>query len=191
MTSNRIRRLREARGLTQDRLGELVGSDKFKLSRIETGKQPLDLDLATKIARVLDVTIAEVLGIEEGGGLSEEAAPYEADSGDPLRRLEDPQRNRTLYRVTCNALDELGIRAGDVVLVDFSADAVKRLRPLQPVIAQLYDPSELTRAVTLVRQFVPPSLLVTNSRTDNRPPVNMATMDAHVKGVIISWHRTM
>jgi len=193
MTSNRIKELRMQRGLTQEALGKLVGTDKTKISRIERGELQLTMDFARHVTKALNVTIADVMGETafQRDGLAEDAVPYEASPGDPLARLEDTQRNRSLYRVRSGVLDELGISAGDVVLVDFSADAVAKVRPLQPVIAQLYNADELTKTTTLVRQFVPPNLLVTNSRTENCAPINMATEDAHIKGVVISWHRAM
>ena len=193
MTSNRIKELRMQRGLTQEALGILVGTDKTKISRIERGELQLTTDFARHVTKALNVTIAEVMGETTAPrpGLAEDAAPYDASPGDPLARLEDAQRNRSLYRVHSRVLDELGISAGDVVLIDFSADAVAKVRPLQPVMVQLHNKDELAKSTTLVRQFVPPNLLVTNSRSENSAPINMATEDAHIKGVVISWHRAM
>ena len=194
MTANRIRELREAKGLSQDELGGRVGTNKFKVSRIENGETRLDLDLAVKIARALDVTVADVLGVDNGQhgpGLSEDAVAYQPHDDEPLARLEDLERNRVLYQATSNSLDELGIQAGDVLLIDISADAVAKVKPLAIVIVQVYSQSELLSATTIVRQFVPPALLITNSRTENRPPVSMTATDAHIKGVVISHHRTM
>ena len=121
--------------------------------------------------------------------LAEDAEPYTSQQNG-LARLADPERNRVLYTVTTDVLSELGIHAGDIVLVDLSAAAVKALQPLKPVIAQVYAPDGAMRAETIVRQFVPPNLLITNSRTANAAPINMADEDAHIKGVIVSWHRS-
>lgn len=180
--------MREAKGLSQDELGARVGTNKFKISRIENEETRLDLELAVKIAQALDVSLAEVVGVESGGGFSEDAVSYQAGPSDPLYRLADNAKNRSLYKVQSNVLDELGIRAGDVLLIDVSAQAVEKVKPLAIVIAQLYSQQELLDATTLLRQFVPPSLLVTNSRGDNQSPINMSTTDAHIKGVVISRH---
>lgn len=186
---NRIAELRKAHGLTQSQLGALIGLDKTMVSRLERGEIQLKLDLAKKVSEVLDVTIQELLSMEEFRSFSEDAEPYRSAPSDPLLRLADPARNLSLYRVKSNALDELGIHSGYVVLIDISAEAVEKVKPLTPVIAQIYSRDTLTEAVTVVRQFVPPNLLITNSKSENRPPINMTAEDAHIKGVILSWHR--
>lgn len=193
MTATRIRELREAKGLTQDQLGAAVGTNKFKISRIEKGDTQLDLDLAVKIAQALDVSLAEVVGVERdcGRGFDEDAEVYDAPATDPLHRLADAGQNRSLYRVKSNVLDEIGIRAGDILLIDISAGAIRSIKPLSIVVAQLYSARELLEATTLLRQYVPPSLLITNSRDENQPPISMATTDAHIKGVVISRHQNL
>lgn len=208
MTQNRIRALREARGWSQTTLGERIGTSKFSVSRLEAGATRLDLETAKKVADALEVSVAEVLGIEpapagRAGGFREDAEVYKAGLDDPFARLADASRNQSLYRITSDAVDEVGPRAGDVALVDLSHEAVEKVRPMAIVIAQRYlDPIAgngheqqivlgRQRAVTLVRQFVPPGLLITNSRRQNEAPVNMATDDVAIKGVVVSWHRSM
>jgi len=188
MTANRIRELREAKGLSQDELGARIGSNKFKISRVENEDTRLDLDLALKIADALSVNLADVLGIEGGTGFREDAAPYKTGPNDPLYRLADSTKARSLYQSQSDVVDELGIHPGDVLLVDLSAVAVAQVKPMAIVIVQLYSSEELLAATTLLRQFVPPNLLITNSRKTNFPPINMASTDAHIKGVVISRH---
>lgn len=175
--------------MTQTDFGALIGLDKSMVSRLERGEIELKLELAKKISEVLDVTIQELLDMEEFRGFAEDAAPYKSSPSDPLQRLADPSRNRSLFQIKSNALDELGIHDGYVVLIDLSSEAVDKVKPMALVIAQVYSSHDLTKAVTVVRQFIPPNLLITNSKDDNRPPINMATEDAHIKGVILSWHR--
>ena len=43
---NRINELRRAAGLTQETLGEMLGTSKMNVSRYETGKQNLTRDIA-------------------------------------------------------------------------------------------------------------------------------------------------
>ena len=45
--------------------------------------------------------------------------------------------------------------------------------------------------VTLLRQFVPPRLLITNSSVANQPSIDMDKEDAHIVGVVISIHRDL
>lgn len=70
--------------------------------------------------------------------------------------------------------------------------AVARLKPLQAVRAQYHlDPEKPAKAITLLRQFVPPSLLNTNSGVDNAKPLDTTTDDVQVVGVIVSVHRAL
>jgi transcriptional regulator with XRE-family HTH domain len=56
LTGNRIKELRESRGITQNELGRLIGHTDVYISQIETGKRRIGLDLLEKIARTLDVS---------------------------------------------------------------------------------------------------------------------------------------
>ena len=57
---NRIRELREALGLTQERLGALVGASRQALNAIETEKFEPSIWLAHDISRVFGRPIEEV-----------------------------------------------------------------------------------------------------------------------------------
>jgi repressor LexA len=66
---NRIGELRKARGLTQEELGgemiaELTGST---VAKLENGRQKLTVDYAQDIARVLGVSVTELLGLDDAG----------------------------------------------------------------------------------------------------------------------------
>lgn len=187
---NRIKELRRERNISQTALGDKIGLAKWDISRYETGETPLRLDVAHRISEALGVPLSEVLGIDDRRGFTEDAAPYIAAKGDPLAKLA-ASFNQSLYLVKTAALDELGIKQGDAILIDISAEAVAALKPLDAVIVQIYDKIELTKATTLLRQFIPPHLLVTNSRKENFPPINMEQDEANIKGIVKSWHRAM
>jgi transcriptional regulator with XRE-family HTH domain len=67
--SNRIGELRKARGLTQEDLGAGMSSDLTgsTIAKLENGRQKLTVDYAQDIARVLGVSITELLGIDDAG----------------------------------------------------------------------------------------------------------------------------
>jgi len=190
MTDNRIKEHREAKGVKQDGLAAMIGLSKSAVSRIENGETKLDLGTARRIATALNVGLEEILGIDRAqAGMQEEAAAYVANDGDPLSRLEEPSRHRFLYVAKSDCLDEIGIRSGDVLLVDASPEVLRApLKPLAVVIAQIYDPGEFLQAITVMRQFVPPAMLNTNSRKDNLEPVNMRARDVRIAGVVVSRH---
>lgn len=200
MAQNRIRELRRARGFTVVTLAEKAGISHGYLTRIENGKRGLSVELAEKLAMALGTDAQDVLGLKlptETSGqtreplreMAEDCEPYVAAPADlPLPRM---KQNVDPWRVKSNALNKLGIRAGDIVFVDVSMEAVEQLASLQLVVAQVYhaDPQVLT-ATTVMRQFVPPSLLITNSSEKNEVPLDLDSEQVAVKGVIIGSQRS-
>ena len=62
---NRIRVLRERKGLTQEQLGELVGTSRQAINAIETEKFEPSIWLAYDISQVFECSIEEVFNFEE------------------------------------------------------------------------------------------------------------------------------
>ncbi|MDF2842342.1 MAG: putative transcriptional regulator [Herbinix sp.] len=62
---NKIKELRELRGLTQEQLGELVGTSRQAINAIETEKFEPSIWLAYDISNVFQCTIEEVFIFEE------------------------------------------------------------------------------------------------------------------------------
>jgi Predicted transcriptional regulators len=62
---NRIRELREQKGLTQEQLGELVGTSRQAINAIETEKFEPSIWLAYDISSVFECTIEEVFLFDE------------------------------------------------------------------------------------------------------------------------------
>lgn len=62
---NRVRQLREALGMTQEQLGDLVGTSRQAINAIETEKYEPFIWLAYDIARVFDEHIEAVFLFEK------------------------------------------------------------------------------------------------------------------------------
>lgn len=62
---NRMKQLREEKGLTQEQLGELVGTSRQAINAIETEKFEPSIWLAYDIASVFECPIEEVFLFEE------------------------------------------------------------------------------------------------------------------------------
>ena len=57
----KIRTLREAKGFSQDDLACRVGINRSYLSGIENGKRNLTIDILTRLADVLEISLSELL----------------------------------------------------------------------------------------------------------------------------------
>lgn len=62
---NRLKELREARGYTQEELGQLVGVSRQAINAIETEKYEPSIWLAFDISKVFECSIEEVFLFEE------------------------------------------------------------------------------------------------------------------------------
>lgn len=196
MPKNKIRHLRKSKGLTVAALAERAGLSQPHLTRIEGGSRGLSIPLAEKIASALGTEVAEVLGIQGNVGIAEaafaeDAEPYDAKADDIVASMTRKRNNVVPYRVKSKCLDQIDIHPGDIIFIDISAEAVENTKPMQAVIAQVYSSDDLLKATTILRQFLPPNLLVTNSAADNEMPINIAYEDVHIKGVVIATHRSM
>lgn len=184
--THRIQELRQARGWSQEQLGTVVGLSKFTISRIEGGKQDLDLPTAQKIADAFNVTLAAVLGIETAGGsggFSEDVTPYVTQPNDPQLGA-----NEDRYQVQTNVCEHAGARRGDVLVVDTSPYAAAHVEPLDIVVACYQHPELPDTRILLLRQFVPPGLLITNAR-DNTRSIDIAREPVRILAVMKSVRR--
>jgi transcriptional regulator with XRE-family HTH domain len=194
MAAHRIIEFREARGWTQEDLGTRIGRTKWQISRLESGKTRLDMDTAHKLAHILGVALLELVGGDASPatappGLAEEAAPYEPPSGDPMSGF--LTKARQLSVVNCGSLDKIGFAPGDILVVDYSPSAVDAVVDLAAVLVRFRPREIATKPITLLRQFVPPRLLITNSAGTNHPSIDMDKEDAQIVGVVVSHHRTL
>ena len=190
---NRIRELRKARGWSQAHLGELAGGmDKTRIFKLESGATKLTVDDAMRLALVLGVKLDELIGNDDdvkgtAGGFCEDVKPYAAAPNDPLAALE--RENVYLFRIDTNVLDKAELPLGTIVEVDAGRAACAAVKPLAAVRVRLHPPGNFMKPVSLLRLFVPPRLLITNSSTGNLPSIDMDTDDAHIVGVVVGAHR--
>ena len=89
---NRIRRLRKLKGFSSDKLGELIGKDGSFIRRLETGKIKNIPDEIENIAKILGVSVAELLGDTEE---NEEILIKKLID----RRIEDKKVDKRIYEL--------------------------------------------------------------------------------------------
>jgi transcriptional regulator with XRE-family HTH domain len=192
MRQNRIRELRLARHMTLAKLAEMVDISHPYLARLESAKRTLSLPIAEKLATAMGVTLGDVLGVDTNSmtpkgvavaGLREDAQPYVPQQGEAAPKF-DKKGTIDMWRITSDALDKAGIKRGDIVYIDISSEAVDNLKPLDCVIAQVFGDGLLDHKETVLRQFVPPSLLITNTSGKAAPILDLDRDEVYIKGVI-------
>ena len=60
LLGNRIKELRSAKNFTQEQMADQIGVSRQKYARIEKGTNQITLKMLSRIARVLDVTVADI-----------------------------------------------------------------------------------------------------------------------------------
>lgn len=60
LLGGRIKALRTAKHYTQEQIAEQLGISRQKYARVENGLNSITLDILTKIAEILDVTVADI-----------------------------------------------------------------------------------------------------------------------------------
>ncbi len=198
MAHNRLREFRKERGLTLEQLSDLSGISQGHLSRLEMNRRLLLVPVAERLAGVLAVRVSDLLGLDDDEhappgatapkGFADDIVPYQPQPGDPLAALAGG--DVFLHRVTSNGLSKIGIQAGDIVRIDISAAATRNVEPLKVVQVRLHPKEDFMQPITLLRQFVPPRLLITNSAEDNLPSIDMDDEDANIVGVMVGKYRS-
>jgi len=179
-------RLREMR-FSESRVSTQLGRHRGYLHEYLVGKQKhLPLEERVKLAIILQADPTH-LGAGHGQALpgftESDMTPYEPHQNDPFAALIGP--NRYLWTAGSDVCDNIGIRPGHLLVVDDSQSAMDALRPLRPVQVAYHPPGEPGRAVRLLRQYVPPRLLITNSSKGNAVPLDTQRDDAQIVGVIV------
>ncbi len=164
------------------------------LSKIQRGARALNDDIRADILATL-----RHLGLEPEPedldapfvppppGLNEEISPWEPSGTHPLRKIKLPL-HQFIWEMQANILDEIGIHAGDLVIFDMSPKAFEKLQPMDVVILQKYGETAKDTQ-TLIREYIPPNLFITNSAQNNKPALHYLKDDVQIKGVWVSVHR--
>ncbi|MFI5492904.1 helix-turn-helix domain-containing protein [Actinoplanes sp. NPDC051859] len=104
----RIAELRAAKGMTGSQLGAALGLTKSQMSKIENGSRKLDIGELAVVADVLEVTLAEVLGVNRMGPLALAARVMTAPATDETARAR--RRVRQVLETEAALADATGLR---------------------------------------------------------------------------------
>lgn len=187
-----IRDLLRDRGVSESSVSLKLGRHRGYMHDYLNGKQKqLPVEERRKLMEILRAD-PEDLGLSQSERsvsavhFAEDMVPYAPGEGDPFAGLIGP--NRYLWRADTNVCDNIGIRRGYVMVVDDSQKALEQIRPLQAVQVAYHPPDDPKRAIRLLRQFVPPHLLITNCSTGNQPSLDSEIDDAQIVGIVTSVH---
>ena len=96
---DRLRVLREARGLTQEELGEKAGITWHFVSSIERARKGATTETLAKLAAALDVTLSELfVGVDK-------PLPREAKRLETALAGKSVETQRRIYRIVAEALE--------------------------------------------------------------------------------------
>jgi transcriptional regulator with XRE-family HTH domain len=129
MIGTRIRELRNARRMSLSEVAEQASISTATLSRIETGKQNIDVELMTLIARVLHLSPHDLLDADEDGDgvLADKIATLNADSR--ARFWRDLNGSRKRNQIQKKKVEDLSLEVEELLAqIDFLRGEVDRIR---------------------------------------------------------------
>lgn len=199
----RLKAARERAGLSIRQLGAKTGIDATTISKIENGTMQYKEAHVYALAASLNVNSLDIWEPENEtvdnsfsspppapvAELREDAAPFDpADAkGDAtlMALLKSLPIEQFPYRVKSQALDKIGILPGDIIVFDISAEKSANKKNGDVIIA-----SDARSGITkmLIRQFLKPSILVTNSSRDNIV-MDIDRENVPIMGVFHALHR--
>ena len=95
---NRIKELRSARDLTQEQMADYIGISRQKYARIEKGTNSITLDILSKIADLLDVTVGDITKVlDEGTSTLYRAGSDSLSSDNLIDMLDFFYANKHMY----------------------------------------------------------------------------------------------
>jgi transcriptional regulator with XRE-family HTH domain len=155
---NRIKEIRERQGLSQAKLGALVGTSQAEISRLENEERELTESWMRRIAVALGVHPADLIAAAE---LTDDVEPYfpsaDADLAAPLRK-----HGLAYWRVKTDVVSLTGINRDAIVLVDASEESIAARKSGDILLIQATQVGEDKRTVRVLRQFIEPMSLMTN-----------------------------
>jgi DNA-binding Xre family transcriptional regulator len=164
-------------------LAEIVGLTDSHLSRAENGKRGIHISKLQRIADVFQVPVGELMNTNVDLSRRADVAPFTPPKGSVLEKA-FTSTTQKLFKVLSNCLSELGITDGDPIVVDVIPLTVADLQMGEVVVAEVGgdDPK---KGVLVLRQFIGPNLLATNSADNNSMPIHILRARAKIIGRVM------
>jgi transcriptional regulator with XRE-family HTH domain len=179
-------------GWSQTDLAHRAGLDPSTLSRFLTkGREDHALRASSmqRIATASGVPFGDIAPATENGLAESEAAPFVFRAEDPrttaLRLLSSNRQDVDAWTLTSRALENIGYRPGDILLVGLNENPV----PGDIVCAQIYDWTK-GQAETIFRLYQPPALIGSSNDPDLLKPFLLGDNAVAIKGVVLHTLRS-
>lgn len=183
---NRITELRNARGWSMRELAARTNSSASSINALEKGKTRLNSDWIERLCKAFSIEPEELLGFDDDKSTVFLSDDVEKLTEEQLSNIEIKLKETQFpYRVMSSVLDQLGILPGATLVTDVSQEQMRSIVTGDIVISQLHVDM---RRFTLLRQFIEPSILITNSSRENAPILNLRTDDVGIKGIVVAAH---
>lgn len=154
---NRIQELREAAGMTQDELAARVGTSAQQVGRHERGQRRLTIQWLNRYAAALEVAPVALLSeMHMPFATASEVEPATIDGMPTLSRIIE-SRGLSIYRVLHSRVPDAGIQSGQIIAVDATEAARSGAGIGSIMLVRM-----ISAGTLMLRQFVPPALLITN-----------------------------
>lgn len=179
-------------GWSQTDLAHRAGLDPSTLSRFLTktrGGHALRASTLQRIATASGLPYGETKPQQTSGFEESEAEPYLYAEEDgrtiAIRALCGNHKNVDAWTLSSHAIEGLGYRAGDILLVGLGENPV----PGDVVCAQIYDWNK-GRAETIFRLYQPPALIAVTQDINLLKPYILGDNTVAIKGVVLHTLRS-
>lgn len=196
---NRIKELRESLGLSRDALGAMAKTTGSTVYKLENNIMALNTKWMERLAAPLNVRPGDLIADDAATAEKQPIGFLAQSTVKPIPDSEKKKLGRVLpfqhnlYLVISPALDELGILQGDYVEIDENPAAWRNLTQGHVVLAEVLPEDDEESPVTLqvLREYIEPNLLITNSKYDNEPIINMSAAKVKIVGIAIGARRNL
>lgn len=188
---DRIRNFRKARGWSMRELALRTNSSASTINSLEKGKTQLTWNWIIRLAKAFEVSPEEIIGASPRDLKDQELGFKDWESGEDLEPINEDDaeyrsvnnvENQKLYRVRSDVLSDLGIYRNSIVAVDVGMRSANNLVTGDIIVGELRDGAN---KYMLMRQFIEPNLLITNS-ANNRPSIHLRADFFRILGVVVS-----
>jgi transcriptional regulator with XRE-family HTH domain len=183
----KIRELRQARGWSMRELAGRVNSTSSTINKLEKGQIKIDIAWVKKLSVAFDVPISALMSEHNRDKISfrSDVALYDGDLDSAFPEIKF-ERKHSVYMAISSSLDQLGILPQHFLLVDQSIHTPQEFEIGDIVVFQLFDSEIASEFATLMREFVPPSILITNTSKDDQQIINFKDKKIKFIGVATS-----